>query len=83
MSDDSTFLDLPLIEMVNHACQDADFALRLYPALSDQLEERCIARQFREHSMKHLERLSNLEFDGMAIDLERVGRIPEMHFEAS
>jgi DNA polymerase I len=75
VSDDSTFLDLPLIEMVNHACQDADFALRLYPALSDQLEERCIARQFREHTMKHLERLSNLEFDGMAIDLERVGRI--------
>jgi hypothetical protein len=75
VSDDSSFLDLPLIEMVNHACQDADFALRLYPALSDQLEERCIARQFREHTMKHLERLSNLEFNGMAIDLERVGRI--------
>ncbi|HEY3618099.1 MAG TPA: hypothetical protein VGK96_14910, partial [Candidatus Sulfotelmatobacter sp.] len=75
VSDDSTFLDLPFIEMVNHACQDADFALRLYLALSDQLEERCIAKQFREHTMKHLERLSNLEFDGMAIDLEMVGRI--------
>ena len=75
VSDDSTFLDLPFIEMVNHACQDADFALRLYPALSDQLEERCIAKQFREHTMKHLERLSNLEFDGMAINLEMVGRI--------
>jgi hypothetical protein len=75
VSDDSTFLDLPLIEMVNHACQDADFALRLYPALSHELEERCIAGQFRKHAMKHLERLSNLEFDGMAIDLERVRRI--------
>ena len=75
VSDDSTFLDLPLIEMVNHACQDADFALRLYPALSRGLEERCIARQFRKNTMKHLRRLSNLEFHGMAIDVERLLRI--------
>jgi DNA polymerase I-like protein with 3'-5' exonuclease and polymerase domains len=75
VSEDSTFLDLPLIEMVNHACQDADFALRLYPALSRGLKERCIARQFRENTMRHLGRLSNLEFHGMAIDVERLRRI--------
>jgi len=41
-----TFLDLPLTEIVNHACQDADFAFRLYPVLLRRLEELGIRQQF-------------------------------------
>jgi DNA polymerase-1 len=75
VTDGHTFLEMPLSEMVNHACQDADFALRLYPVLSAHLQERAIAEQFVSHTMKTLARLGNLEFDGIAIDVERIGRI--------
>ncbi len=39
MTDGSTFLDLPLSEMANHACQDADMTRQLYPVLMAQLQE--------------------------------------------
>ena len=77
VSDGSTFLDLPLREMVNHACQDADVTRRLYPVLLAQLQERGITEQFLNHTMKHLQRLANLEFDGVAIDVGRLDRIKQ------
>ena len=77
VSDGSTFLDLPLREMVNHACQDADVTRRLYPVLLAQLQERGITEQFLNHTMKHLQRLANLEFDGVAVDVGRLDRIKE------
>jgi len=73
----STFIDLPLKEMVNHACQDADMTLRLYPVLLAQLEERGIMGQFLNHTMQLLQRLANLEFDGIAIYVGQVDRIRE------
>jgi DNA polymerase I len=77
VSDGSTFLDLPLREMVNHACQDADMTRRLYPVLLAQLQERGIARQFVNYTMEHLRRLGNLEFDGIAVNAGRIDRIKE------
>jgi DNA polymerase I-like protein with 3'-5' exonuclease and polymerase domains len=70
-----TFHDLPLTEMVNHACQDVDFAFRLYPILSRRLEERGIKQQFFNHTMRDLQRLGILEFRGIAVDLDKIGRI--------
>ncbi len=58
VSDGSTFLDLPLKEMVNHACQDADMTRRLYPVLLAQLQKRGITEQFLNHTMGHLQRLA-------------------------
>ena len=78
VSDGSTFLDLPLREMVNHACQDADMTRRLYPVLLAQLQKRGIAGQFFNHTMKHLQRLGNLEFDGIAVNVGRIDRIKEI-----
>src|SRR5215472_14206434 len=70
-----TFLDLPLTEIVNHACQDADFAFRLYPILSRRLEELGIRQQFVDDTMRDLQRLGMLEFHGIAVDLHKIGRI--------
>lgn len=71
----ASFLDLPFREMINHGCQDADVTLRLYPILSVQLEKRGITWQFLNQTMQLLQRLGNLEFDGMAIDVGRIERI--------
>ena len=77
VSDGSSFLDLPLREMVNHACQDADMTRRLYPGLLAQLQKRGIASQFFNHTMKHLQRLAKLEFDGIAVNVGRIDKIKE------
>jgi len=75
VSDGGSFLDLPLREMVNHACQDADMTRRLYPCLLGQLQKRSIAGQFFNLTMKHLQRLARLEFDGMSVDVGQIDRI--------
>jgi hypothetical protein len=70
-----SFLDLPFREMINHGCQDADVTLRLYPILSVQLEKRGITCQFLNQTMQLLQRLGNLEFDGIPTDVGRIERI--------
>ena len=77
VSDGSTFLDLPLREMVNHACQDAEVTRRLYPVLLAQLHERGITGQYKNHSMQQLQRLANLEVDGIALDVGQLDGIKE------
>ena len=77
VSDGSTFQDLPLKEMVNHACQDADITRRLYPVLLAQLKEKGITGQFFNHTMEHLRRLANFEFIGIAVNIGRIDRIKE------
>lgn len=77
VSDGSTFLDLPLREMVNHACQDAEVTRRLYPVLLAQLQERGIMGQYKYHSMQQLQRLVDLEFDGIALDVPQLDGIKE------
>ena len=73
----STFLDLPLGEMVDHACQDADMTRRLYSVLMEQLQERGITEQFFNHTMAQCRRLGILEFDGIAVNVRRIERIRE------
>jgi DNA polymerase I len=70
-----SFLDLPLREMVNHACQDADMTRRLYRCLLGELQKRSIAGQFFNHTMKHLQRLARLEFDGISVNVGQIDRI--------
>ena len=64
--------ELPFSEMVNHACQDADATLRLYPVLSAELAERKIEDQYHHHSMELLVRLADLEFRGVAVNVRRI-----------
>ena len=62
-----TFLDLPFQVMVHHACQDADMAMRLYPVLVDQLQERGITAQYYNDTMPLLKRLCDLEYTGIPV----------------
>jgi DNA polymerase I-like protein with 3'-5' exonuclease and polymerase domains len=73
----STFRDLPLREMTNHACQDADMTRRLYPVLMAELQERGVTGQFFNRTMAQCLRLGNLEFNGIALNVGRIERIKE------
>ncbi len=67
--------ELPFREVVNHACQDADTTLRLYPVLSAELDERNIKDQYHDQSIQLLLRLADLEFRGVAVNLRRVNSL--------
>jgi DNA polymerase I len=62
-----TFLDLPFQVMVHHGCQDADMAMRLYPVLVEQLQERGITAQYYDDTMPLLKRLCDLEYTGIPV----------------
>jgi DNA polymerase I-like protein with 3'-5' exonuclease and polymerase domains len=70
-----TFLDLPFQVMVHHACQDADMAMRLYPVLVDQLQERCITEQYYNDTMPLLKRLCDLEYTGIPVHEQQLNTL--------
>ncbi len=67
--------ELPFREIVNHACQDADATLRLYPVLSAELTQRNIWDQYHDQTMALLVRLVDLEFRGVTVNLRRVSAL--------
>ncbi|HUG71439.1 MAG TPA: hypothetical protein VMM76_27085 [Pirellulaceae bacterium] len=69
---DQTFLDLPLKEMTEHACQDADFALRLYGHLDKELSSKNIREQFANTTMKLARMLADYEFHGVSVSLRKL-----------
>ena len=71
---DQTFLDLPLKEMKDHGCQDADFALRLYERLDKELSKRAIRDQFADTTMKLARKLAEFEFKGVSVYLKKLER---------
>ena len=70
-----TFLDLPFQVMVHHACQDADMAMRLYPVLVDQLQERGITEQYYHDTMPLLKRLCDLEYTGIPVHEQQLNTL--------
>jgi DNA polymerase I-like protein with 3'-5' exonuclease and polymerase domains len=72
---DQTFFDLPLQDMTNHGCQDADFALRLYAYLDTELKKREIREQFANTSMKLLQKLVEYEFHGVEVDPRKLQHV--------
>ena len=75
MGENRTFLDLPLKVMVNHAGQDADMALRLYPVLLAQLKERGIAAQYFEETVPLIAQLAELELHGLRVKEHGIDRV--------
>ena len=67
--------EIPFREIVNHACQDVDATLRLYPVLSAELAERNIKDQFHNNSMAQVQRLVDLEFRGVAVNLSGINKL--------
>jgi DNA polymerase-1 len=75
VGENRTFLDLPLKVMVNHAGQDADMALRLYPVLLAQLKERGIAAQYFEGTVPLIAQLAELELHGLRVKEHGIDRV--------
>jgi DNA polymerase-1 len=67
-----TFLELPFEEMMEHACVDAEVALRLHRLLERELKGRGIDRQFEDRTMPLTLVLCNLEKHGIPVDGERL-----------
>lgn len=80
-----TFLDRPFKELVEHACCDADMALRLYAVLTKELRKRCAEQHFLDGPMRVEKLLIERERDGVRIDMGRmkaVGRTAKASVEA-
>ncbi len=75
VDEDGTFFDLPFTELVNHACQDVDVTIRLYPIFLAELSERNIIKQYYEHTMRLMMHLANLEFQGITVDRDKIDAI--------
>ena len=67
-----TFLDVPFKELVDHACTDADMALRLYRRLSEELRKRGIEEVFMKERMGLFASLAERECEGVRIDVKRI-----------
>ena len=67
-----TFLDVPFKELVDHACTDADMALRLYRRLREELRKRGIEEVFLKERMGLLASLAERECEGVSIDVKRI-----------
>jgi len=67
-----TFMDVPFKELVDHACTDADIALRLYRRLSEELRKRGIEEVFLKERMGLLTSLAERECEGVKIDVTRI-----------
>ena len=72
VGDGETFLDRPFKEVVEHACCDADTALRLHAVLTKELCKRGAEQHFLDGPMRVERLLSERERDGVRIDLGRM-----------
>ena len=85
VGDGETFLDRPFKELVEHACSDADMALRLHAALTKELRKRGAEQRFFDGPMRVERLLIERERDGVRIDMGRmkaVGRAVKASAEA-
>jgi len=69
-----TFLDLPLREVMEHGCQDADVTLQVYAALELELEKRGIRDQYENGTLALAHKLIDIETNGITVDLKELGR---------
>jgi DNA polymerase-1 len=85
VADGETFLDRPFKELVEHACCDADMALRLYAVLTKELRKRGAEKHFADGPMRVERLLVERERDGVRIDVGRmraVGKAAKAKAEA-
>lgn len=70
-----TVLELPLSEIVNHGCQDADITCQLYETLCAELAGRTMLEQNRIETLPLVTTLGDRECDGVAVDTARLESI--------
>ncbi|WP_321415861.1 DNA polymerase [uncultured Desulfobacter sp.] len=67
-----TFLDLPLKQIVNHGCEDADVTLQLYYRLNEELKKKEIEDQYFSDTLPLIKQLGNLEFEGVPVKINNL-----------
>ena len=72
---DKTFLDLPLREIVQHGCQDADITLRLYHVLKRELKNRDLTDQYEHGPLTVLHDLAESECEGITVKSAKLDNI--------
>jgi DNA polymerase-1 len=70
-----TFLDLPLNEMTNHGCQDADISLQLHGVLDKELNTRRLREQYEDTTLALTRRLVEYEFQGLPVYLNKLEKL--------
>ncbi len=69
--------ELPIEPVATWACENADYALRLAPQMSDKLDGHGLTRLYRELELPLAQLLSELELNGVLVDqkvLQDLGR---------
>ncbi len=67
--------EVPVDQITHYAAEDADVALRLRPLLAERLREAELTPLFDEVEMPLVEVLTELEYNGIRIDTELLGRL--------
>ncbi len=72
VKDGETFLDKPFQLLVEHACADANVALKLHRRLTEELKKKGIEEQFYREDMQLAWELTLRECNGVPIDMEKL-----------
>lgn len=67
-----TLLDVPLNEVVDYACEDADITFRLYECFNPMLERLELKDLFFNVEMPLISVLGDMEYDGVYISVEKM-----------
>jgi len=70
-----TFLDLPLKEMRDHVCQDANITRQLHKVFDNELKKKRIRKQFEKTTMALSRQLVEYEFEGLSVNPEKLERL--------
>ncbi|MDZ4819115.1 MAG: DNA polymerase I [Planctomycetota bacterium] len=71
--------EVPVAQITQYAAEDADVALRLREPLAVQLEQSELTTLFTTLEAPLIETLVELEFNGIRIDVELLGRLSEVY----
>ncbi len=71
--------EVPVAEVSDYACEDADVPLRLMPILAGRLEQANLTELFETLEMPLVEVLAELEFNGIRVDVDRLAELSEKY----
>ncbi len=71
--------EVPIDEIVQFACEDADIPLRLRPILESMLEEADLTNLFQEMELPLIDALVEMEFNGIRIDVDLLRQLSERY----
>lgn len=72
---ENAITEVPLSELANYACEDADITFRLYSVLKDRLKKVSLWKLYKEIEMPLVEVLASMEIYGVAIDEKKLKKL--------